>query len=100
MRIVRKIEYVVRKESDIDKKLIYAFGKKNDISVLALKDSKYYWNPLAATNQVWYKNYDTIEEAIDGILEVSEYKDKGFSDIIEFEDLQEFLEWSLNIINQ
>ena len=100
MRTVRKIEYVVKKESDIDNTLIYAFGRKNDISILALKDYKYYWNPLTATNQVWYKNYDTIEEAIDGILEVSEYKDKGYSEIVEFEDLQEFLEWSLDIVNK
>ena len=98
MRTVRKIEYVVRKESNIDETLIYAFGKKDDISVLVRKDNQYFWKSLEATNIVWYEYYKTIEEAIDGILKVKEYKEKGYSDIIEFEDLREFLEWSLTIV--
>ena len=98
MRAVRKIEYVIVQESDVSEELIYAFGKKDDITVLVRKSNKFYWKSLCATNIVWYDEYKTIEQAIDGVFNVKEYKEGGYSEINEFEDLKEFLKWSLNIV--
>ncbi len=100
MRKITQVEYVIKKESDIDENLIYAFGNKNDICVLVRKNGAFYWKALTATNMVWYDEYKTIEQAIDCILQKQEYKERNYSQIMEFGNLEDFFNWSLKIIKE
>lgn len=100
MRAVHKIEYVVKKESDVDETNIYAFSNKKDISFLCRKDNEFFWKPLCSTNRVWYDKYKTIEKAIDGIVKMKEYKERNYGAIMEFDNLQEFIVWAHKEVSQ
>lgn len=98
-RKIVEINYVVVKESDLSKNKIYAFGKPNDINVLCVKRGKYFWKPLNTTDMVWYNEYETMESAVEGILEVKEFKQRGYSEIYEFDNLKDFINWAYLLIH-
>jgi len=97
MRKVLKIKYETEVHSDVDENLIYAFRYKESLNVLARKNDVFYWNPLKAVNQVWYKEYQTIEAAIEGITKINEIEDLKTFEIMEFENEQSFLKWALQL---
>jgi len=92
MREIVKIEYTKIIESDVDDYHIYAFAYGHSFTILSKKDDKYFWKDLKATNHVWYKMYDTIESALEGITEVEEFKGAKPT-IYEFTRLNELVDW-------
>ena len=94
MRIVRGVEITIIKKADVNEENIYAFAWKDDICFLCRKDDKFFWKHLCAANMVWYKLYDTIVAAIDGILTVDEYKKETGCEIMEFSSTSELIEWA------
>jgi hypothetical protein len=99
-RKIVEIKYEIIKESDLSDQKIYAFGKPNDINVLCVKGGNYFWKPLDKTEMVWYKEYETLESAVEGILEVTEFKERGYSEIHEFDSLKEFIDWAYLLNHQ
>lgn len=101
MRVVNGIKYEIVKESDVCESLIYAFDDhiRGAIVFLCRKNNQFFWKPVNSVCNVWYEMYDSIEEAIEKINEVKEFKKltyhRQFSGIIEFESQQKFFEWSL-----
>lgn len=95
---VGKIKYTVIKESDISEKSIFAFRYRNDIAFLCRKNSQFFWKSLSAVDEVWYQMYEKIEQAIEGVRKVDEYKiakKKGeCGEILEFDSLIDFIEWA------
>ncbi len=82
----------------MDEEYIYAFANETDVCVIVRNAGIFYWNSLTATNQVWHDEYKTMEEAIEGVCNVAEYTDRKYSDMQEFADVREFLQWSLTIL--
>ncbi len=93
MREVAEIKYETRVESDVDEQMIYAFKDDKDIVLLCRKGNKFFWKCLQSVNMVWYKEYDTIEKAIEGILEVPEYKQRKCGVVMEFDSTMEMILW-------
>lgn len=95
MREIVKIKYETIIESDVSDDLIYAFvDGKDSIAVLSRKDNQFYWSSLSSTKMVWYKMYDSIEEAIEGVIKVKEYKERKCGAIMEFSNCKQFIEWA------
>lgn len=98
-RKIVEIKYVVVKESDLSNNKIYAFGKPEDINFLCVKRGKYFWKSLVTTDMVWYNEYETLESAVEGVLEVKEFKQRGYSEIYEFDNLKDFIDWAYLLIH-
>lgn len=98
-RPIFKIEYVTTRESDLDEYKIYAFGDSKDIHVLCRFNDKFFWKCFSETNLVWYKMYDSIEDAVEGVIETKEFKKDGYTEIQEFETINSFLEWANKLVN-
>ena len=101
MRPVAEIKYETVIKSDVDERKIYGFYEKKDksIATLCVKDGRFFWNSIKATNIVWYQMYNSIEEAIDGILGSQDYKNCECGPVIEFDNLQEFIDWASSLFH-
>ena len=94
MRTIRGIKYEIIKESDVTQENIYAFSDGKTISFLCRKEAKFFWKDMACVDRVWYNMYPTIEKAIEGVIELPDFKENKCGPIVEFNSLKEFLMWA------
>lgn len=99
MRKITKIVKNIVVESNVNEKKIYAFKDRDDISFLCRKDGKLFWKCLGSVELVWYKKYDTIQEAINGVISLPSFINRDCGAIIEFDSTKELVGWAYSEFN-
>lgn len=101
MRTVGKLKYEKIIQSDVNEECAYAFFEKNshynNIYFLCKVNGKFFWKSMSSCNYRYHELHDTIEKAIESILNDEKYKDsyrnEETSDIYEFVDIKDFLKY-------
>ncbi len=92
MRTIDKVNYT--RVPDVYEDCIYAFRDKEDIVILCRKDNRFFWKCLESVKMVWYTNYYSIGDAVEGVVLAKDYIDRKCGAIMEFTLLTDFLLWA------